>query len=228
VGSIRIPEPHRVALAKLRQLSDENIEAIISALKHQTIVMTSGKDIMSAIAPVTPNLGAAEIENISDTLFSLYIVRADADVPVIQFASDVSRALREGGEVFSEEQFSLYTERLVRLLSIEVLSVTSKALNLETDHAHALSETKILTDVRPVFGASVDDPPIGFVITHTLKIEYHDEAMDHRRFYVALDDEDLLDLKGKIERAQKKASSLMSLMGRTGIRNLLSGKEKKS
>jgi hypothetical protein len=227
VASMRIPEQHKAALTKLRRLSDGEIDSILSALNQRTIAATSGRELASSIAPAVKGLTMDDVERISDTLFSLYYVQADADVTVGKFASDVTRALRESGEEFTSEELSRFTGRLERLLSITSLSVASKAMTLEADHPNALYETKILTDIRPVFGASVDDPPAGFVITHTLKIEYHDEADDHRKFYVALDDQDLVNLKNLIERAQKKAVSLTSLMGKTGIRNLFVGKEKK-
>jgi hypothetical protein len=219
VASLKIPESHRLGLAKLRQLSDQNIEVIVSALQHLPPQVPKKKDIIAAIAPTVPSLPANDLERVSETLFSLYCVRADADVSVTKFASDVSDALRDSGEQFTGEEFARFKNRIERLLSVDQLSIASKALALQADHENVFCEAKVLTDVRPVFGTKVDDPPEGFVVTHTLKIGYHDGGSDHRDYYVALDEDDLVTLRSLIERAEKKANSLISLMSKTGVRN---------
>ena len=219
MASLKIPESHRLGLAKLRRLPDENIEVIVSALQHLPPHMPKKRDIMAAITPLVRNLTADDLERISETLFSLYCVRADADVSLPKFASDVSDALRDSGEKFTGDEFAQFKNRIEKLLSADQLSIASKALTLQVDHENAFCEAKVLTDVRPVFGTKVDDPPAGFVVTHTLKIGYHDAGLEHRDYYVALDEDDLTTLKSVIERAVKKAGSLISLMSKTGVRN---------
>lgn len=219
MASLRIPESHRVGLAKLRQISDENTEAIVSALQRLPLTTIGRKDMTSAISTAVPNLPAGDVEKIAGTLFALYIVRASADVSLTKFAVDVSCALRDGGEQFTEEEFARFKERMEKLLGVETFLATSKALSLQVDHENAFCEAKILTDVRTVFGANPEGQPVGFVITHILKIGHHDAGANHRDFYVALDEDDLMALRGMVERAEKKATSIASLMSKTGIRN---------
>ena len=82
---------------------------------------------------------------------------------------------------------------------------------MQRDHENSFCDAKILTDLRPVFGASAEVQPEGIVVTHTLKLEYHDDRGAHRKFYVALNQDDLETLRNVLERADKKANSLQAL-----------------
>lgn len=72
--------------------------------------------------------------------------------------------------------------------------------------------------MRPVF-RQPNAKPIGSVINHTLKIEYHEDG-DHKDFYVALDAQDLSELKGVLERAETKAISLRSFLKQSEMPDL--------
>jgi hypothetical protein len=66
---------------------------------------------------------------------------------------------------------------------------------------------------RPVFGSDPAVRPVGAVLTHTLKIRYHEgDLRDHREFYVVLDSNDLDELRDIIQRAQTKDKSLRELL----------------
>lgn len=223
---LRIPESHRVGLAKLRGVSDEEIEAVLSVLRRQASVSKSGKQLVPTIGSALSRFPAGDVEKIAETLAALYYVIADSDIPVAKFASDVIEALSKAGETFTDEEKTRFAERIVRLLGVEDLSVTSKAARLQSDFENVFHEAKVLTDVRPVFGTVIEGPPKGFVITHTLKCEYHDGSMRRTSLYIALDQDDLEALKRSVERAQQKALSILNTMGKTGIRNLLPIEEK--
>ncbi|MCL5097631.1 MAG: hypothetical protein M1608_08905 [Candidatus Omnitrophica bacterium] len=109
-----------------------------------------------------------------------------------------------------------FLHRLLILLSFEKsLGVTSKTFDVMTERERILCESRILTDIRPVFGKP-SDRPTAAIIVHNLKIIYHQDG-EHHEFYVALDGEDIRTLKGVLERAEKKEQSLQSLMGETGV-----------
>ena len=67
-----------------------------------------------------------------------------------------------------------------------------------------------MSDIRPVFAGSPGDTA-GALIIHNLNISYHNGSR-HKEFYVALDSDELDELKQVIERAQKKAVSLKLLL----------------
>lgn len=215
----RIPESQRVALKKLRELSDEKVKEIIAALRQKLFNVTGVQEVAAELRPLLSDLSPSDVESIADTLLFFYYVRANSDVSPAKFVSDVSRGLRDfAGDTFTEEEFTSFKNRITDLLDVDSITISAKALSLHGDFENTFCEAKILTDVRSVFGASVEEKPVGFVITHTLKIGYHDDSARHREFYVALDEDDLSTLRDVVGRAEKKAKSVKATMDKTGIR----------
>ncbi len=72
-----------------------------------------------------------------------------------------------------------------------------------------------------MFDISLQDTPKGAMIIHNLHIHYQaDEEGDHKDMFIALDSEDLKNLKEAIERADKKQISLQAVLKKADITNL--------
>ena len=110
--------------------------------------------------------------------------------------------------------------RFQQLLQSRGLQSAAKAISLRTDFPNTFCDSKILTDLRPVFGDDAQRPPSAAIITHTLKIDYHGTNRKHQEFYVTLDADDLNTLASAIQRARQKASSLRGLLNRAGTVDL--------
>ena len=102
-------------------------------------------------------------------------------------------------------------ERFEKLLNINLLNTLSKAGRLQRDGERLYCDAKILSDIRPVFGPKPTVMPPGAVVTHTLRIGYH-EGGDHKEFYVILDADDLEALKNTVTRAEAKDKVLRQLL----------------
>jgi hypothetical protein len=108
---------------------------------------------------------------------------------------------------------------LARLMSIEVLNTVSKAARLQRDGERLYCNAKILSDIRPVFSHDPTLRPLGAVLTHTLKIGFH-EGGEHQEFHVVLDVDDLLALSEVIYRAQAKDKTLRKLLKESKLTSL--------
>ena len=86
--------------------------------------------------------------------------------------------LQAGPEEMSQDQ-----PTCDRLLNIEALNTIAKAARLLRDGERLYCSGKILLTYRPVFGQDPAARPNGAVITHTLKIGYH-EGSGHVEFHV--------------------------------------------
>lgn len=87
------------------------------------------------------------------------------------------------------------------------------------EHEHVLCEPRVLTDLRPVFGKN-EEPAAG-VIVHTMKIKYHEGAYGPlKEFFVALNSEDIEELRDILDRATRKEESLRRLATEAGLRCL--------
>ncbi len=209
-----------MALAKIRELSDEAFAKLEAVFRLPPTTLTPSQFASNASKRV-PGLARDELQKVVDMLFSLYIVRADADAPLSVFTSDLLKAIDSSGRkelVFSAKARSKFQARLASLLDNEVLRVALKALALRAEHAKTFCECRIISDIRPIF-AKPQERPLGAVITHTLKIAFHQQG-EHSEFYVAMDSDDLANLKRAIDRAQSKADALRGVLAEAGIPDL--------
>jgi hypothetical protein len=208
LAELPISERERGGLVTLRELPESAINQLLAELNRSPESL-----------PSVDGLSPTAVEQMIKTLKYLYETRVVADVPVPEFVSDVCEALREAEELSpnAEPQFR---ERLSKLLDIEALNIAAKAFTLYGEHPNVFCDARILTDMRPVFGDNVSDPPVAYIVTHTLKLEYHAAAGRLQEIYMGLASEDLVELRIALDRAEAKAKSLRTVLEATGIKFL--------
>jgi hypothetical protein len=167
--------------------------------------------------PSIESLSPANTQQVMDTLRWMYQTRIAAEVEVTEFIDDACGALR-GYEQLTPSSEPRFRERLLKLLNIAALSTEAKAFTLYGEHANVFCSTRILTDMRPVFGTNVSDPPEGYLVTHTLKFDYHASQGRMEEFYLALASEDLVELRIALDRAEVKAKSLRQALEKTNLK----------
>lgn len=205
---LNIPESDRGGLMMLRDLTDEAFGKLLADISQNP-----GR--VPSIGGLT-HVGA---EAVMDAVNSLYRVREYNEVATDEFLSDVLESLVEF-KMLEPHQSSGYRERLTKILAIDALKVAAKAVSLSTEHEHGYCTARIFSDVRPVFGKNPKEAPTGMIITHTLKLSYHDGARGGRLsdFYIAMGSHDLAELSDALVRAHEKSRSLQSALGPSGIK----------
>lgn len=135
-----------------------------------------------------------------------------AEVSAHDVIADLDRAL--GGEVgqgmFPIEDWKAVRGEVLALLDLECVGLAAMAIELSYDHANLLVETKILTDIRPLYTDSADRIQ-GAVVSFTLRMKYRN-ADGEQDLSVALDENDIESLQKQCNRAVTKASVARSLM----------------
>lgn len=193
---LAIPKSDRAGLAILRELPDATLNALILEVERSPNP--------SSIANLSPD----DTTQAVDALNTMYTIRAFNEVPTQEFIDDVCDALREYGELKPAEEPS-FRERLARLLDIESLNVAAKGAALQSEHEHVFCSARILTDARPVYGKNPKEPPAAMIITHALKLSYHEGPGGRiREFYVGLGSRDIAELQEVLQRAEDKTKSL--------------------
>ena len=99
------------------------------------------------------------------------------------------------------------TELIVGIGDDHPLVIARKAQELTYSHQNILTESRLITDVRPVFdskGEVVRD----FVITHMLSLEYTDGTQKQTTLTVAMDALDVQKLLAQCERVSTKILTL--------------------
>jgi hypothetical protein len=215
-----IPDEHLPVLGKILKLSDKSADELISALSSAPIVGTAA-EMSKQIAGRVPGIPAEDLTSIVDTLYALYHVREFSEVRRSTFLRDLLESIRLNPDfdLRDRKDAPQLRKRFQRLLNIETLNTLSKAIKLQRDGERLYCGAKIISDIRPVFGADVAEKPTSAVILHTLKIGYHERG-EHKDFFLVLDEQDLERLQEVIERAKSKGATLTELLQAAGLRRL--------
>jgi hypothetical protein len=181
----------------------------------------NNRELAAWIAAETKDIGSAEVGKIVETLTSLYRLRITRDKAIPSLVSDVVEASREipGFKVAAGVDFPARLSALLALKSLNIIAVKAKELQIQSQRTFC--EARIITDIRPIFGETVEDSPTATIIVHTLKIGFHDSASPvHRDIYMALDLADIKAFKIILERAEKKTLSLQTTLHGAGLKSV--------
>jgi hypothetical protein len=214
--TLSIPEEHRSALRKLLDLPDAAATELIAALSSAKVIPTP-RAMAEQIGGNVPQIQSKDLVDILELLYALYHVREFSEVRRARFLRDLLQTIR--GEFDIQKDPAQLRSRFQKLLNIGALNTLSKAIRLQRDGERLYCSTKILSDIRPVFGADPSSRPVSAVLTHTLKIGYH-EGGEHKEIFFVLDEQDLEELQEIIERAKAKGRSIAQFLSDTGLPRL--------
>jgi hypothetical protein len=214
-----IPEPYRPGLVIIANLSPPQFEELVSALQRAPECSTA-KDLSAWLTPEVKSISSSDVPKVIEALTSLYRVKVRTEIPAEIVARDVVYTMRESGIPELVAANDTAQQQLAKLLSQASLNVLeTKAKELRSEYEHTLCDSRIFTDIRPVFGGNVGDAPSTMLIVHTLRLGYHDEHESrHRELHIALNSEDLKALRAVIERAEVKEKTLRSQLQSAGIK----------
>jgi len=114
--------------------------------------------------------------------------------------------------------WELFRAKMTRLLQYESVGITVKAIGVVTEQAHTYCgyDSRLVSDIRPIFYGDTAGQVKAAVIVHTLKIAYH-TSDDVEEFFVALDSRDIRNLRKLLDRAEEKEQSLRAILDREHI-----------
>lgn len=213
----RIPDRYRPGVVKIIELDDHKASELEETLA--ACLPTPGfKQFLSAVQSRLKNWKPEDLHAILRSLYSLSLAVADEEISVDEFVIQLTSVMRCSDQTdlrISEETEVAFSSHLKKLLSVESLTLAAKALGLRGDYQRSYCDSRILTDIRPIFG-SPTEKPVGAFVEHTLKIEYHENG-EHKEFYVVLDNGDLGKIRKVLDRAESKAAALKSIIRESGI-----------
>jgi len=134
-------------------------------------------------------------------------------------ASDTIRNSKDSALPTREIDWENFAAHLTQVLSLdETLGVSAKASELRSEYSNVFCTARIMTDLRPVFGRDVDKGPLAAVVVHEAKITFHESGEEPTKdFYMALDSEDIEELRKQLDRASRKEMRLASSARKGGI-----------
>jgi hypothetical protein len=218
MSALNVPKEDREGLAKLIRLQNESINELVSALAGAPPSVDADQ-LASIIATKAKTISQGDIKPIASTIISFYYARAYLGYSIPDFAKAICESVSRGivdDLKLSDQECSRFQDDLIKILSVDPLAARIKSQTVLREYEHILCDARVLTDLRPVFGSNPTAPPSGAGVIHTLRIRYH-EGNEIKEFYVALDSDDIEDLRKSMERAKLKAESLQSVLKAAGI-----------
>lgn len=210
--SFTIPKQYQEGLAQLLTLSGEEIESLRQALKDVPGALKA-TTLKSKLASES-SIPLEKIDEIINTLLSLYSLRSYLDLSIPEFLEQLTQAMEQSGNdklQLPSQNHDLFKAHLMSLLDSRALTITAKAPEVWFDHKYAFCSARIFSDIRPVFSMQAEVLPLAAGIVHTLKITYHtgDKTDD---FYIAMDAGDIKTLREVLDRADLKFGNLKSIL----------------
>jgi len=202
---LTIPERFHQGFKYFFDLTDKKQDALIKTINDLQMGLSPSK-ITEEISQKL-KLDKSRTEEIVDVLFSLIRAKESFDDDLELFVDRIVDAL-EGAKIVKAKPKKKLSDLLFKFLNLRgSFYFTFKGIDLSTERQKILSESKIFTDIRPIFGDSKDYNINCSLIIHNLKIEYFEDAKQKNIFF-ALDSKDLKDLKDIIIRAQEKEKAI--------------------
>jgi hypothetical protein len=211
---IKIPKEEQRNLIKLLNLEDNQHDELISILRDIEPILDREELIQNIISKIK-NITKDKAQKIIPTIIHLSNTFYRTDLPLEEFIEKIFSSIDE--IKISEDERKIYKERLIHFLDLDRIKLVEKSSDLLQQNENTLcGETKIYTDLRPVFSSNPKEPPIGFLLVHKLKIQYinNDEM---KEFFISMDTKDIQSLKEVLDRADAKAKSLASVINKTTI-----------
>ena len=223
MAMITIPTTQHRAVQRLFGLSPERMSRFIESI--QVALPTSS---FRALARQLQRKMSAPINSLNPILQMISALGAlveDEDLTAEEIATELIAASQEDGIDAEppDKDWNRLKRDLARLFDVAApIIVTGRAASLISEHEHVFcaDNSRIISDVRPIFPAGDILKPVGAVIVHMLKLAYHQDK-DTKEFFVALDTEDVRLLRDLLDRAIAKEvrinealeSSAISLVG---------------
>ena len=211
--TIRIPEVVLRGLEKVILLPEGSVEILLGLLSSID-VSKSAAEIKKVLCSNLNSVTAEDADAIFEATISMFAGREQMNTSFEGLAESVAERFVATKKT-DDAGLSRLKAFLNGLKALEPgIGAITKAMTVGVDHDKVFCESRILSDVRPIFG-DVEDKPVAALVYHSLKVRYH-HANDTKTIQFALDDEDLARLKTVVDRALAKSRSLKQFIRDSG------------
>ncbi len=218
---LKIPEDQLPIMKKIFDLTKNQKKIIFTKLKTYK-PLKYGEEIQS----IEEIEDFPEIFDLIITLYRLYYTLLGDQM--VEDTDDFSHQLSNDfiKQVKSESIEDIDKNKIQSLIQFfeEILKKDTtlfyyiKAINLLLERSKLIQNTRIISDIRPVFEEETIESPNYCLITHNLRIQYTKGILkNNKKTIFALDHQDLINLQKQIERALEKEEELQKLCQKAGL-----------
>lgn len=207
---VNIPERYQKGFEKIATAEDRAINSLLKALQPSSTIMNV--DDLVKKAARSSDLEQQDAFEVFRAVLSLYSLRDYENLSTDELISELGDAFQvsQKPKDISDEQIEIFKSRIELFLKIDdPLDVSYKASRLLIEYEHILLNTRILTDIRPIFKSNLNEGLSGVIVAHILRLLYRDAKGD-KELFVALDSKDVSLLLEQAKRALQKEEVLLN------------------
>jgi hypothetical protein len=201
---ITIPRSQHETVRQLISLSPKKMQELAKALRDAPPAASFGAVARHLRTRI--KLSFNFLNSVVQMVGALGTIREERNISVEELAQQIAEAARSIPlDDLTEADWSRIERDLAGIFEASKSAVTTaKAVELLNEYEHTYCpKTRIVSDIRCIFAPGEVEEPVGAIVVHTLKLAYHQDG-ETRHFFVALDSDDLRDLRGTLERAITK------------------------
>lgn len=217
IKKLKIPEHFLKQFKLLKSIGSEKRMKLIQELKKidSDYIEFSSNDIEN-IEKIT-GIERKELIDLLDLIFEVFYIQysEEQESSIEEFLKDLEDAIKDTNDndiIPDDEEWEEYIAFWKSIFVLDkTIGLLAKAKKIRKDFQNQYFESKIYTEIRPIFSRQIQtDLASAAILYHNLKIEYK-QALFPEHFFITLNPEDLKNLKKVIDRALKKEENLRKL-----------------
>ncbi|MEQ9139286.1 MAG: hypothetical protein RLO51_28965 [Thalassobaculum sp.] len=182
-------------LAEFSTPSYEGLQTKIREIDQTSIVATKLQDVLEEFA--SKERAILIFRTIAGMATASRYLRLTPD----EFTALAEESIQKNDN--DSDAIRMGLQRTRELLTINYVSISTKALDLSFDHQNLYRNSRVLVDIRPVFDDERDNL-VGGIVSLLLRLDYTSGAVNHT-LSMAMDRGDIIQLKDACEVALRKA-----------------------
>jgi hypothetical protein len=207
VPTLNVPDVFKPHVSRIADLSETEFEAFSKTLTGLKPHLKPDALVKSA---TEANSAVPDLADILQALINLSIGRHRSEIPLEEFVSGVSKSIK-----IDPKKIGLFEQRLQEILSINSVSMSARAFDIQHKYEKVLATVTIVSDIRSVFNTSGTEV-LGAMIVHNLAVGYLEDG-EFKETVFAMDDRDVSAMKKVIDRAEMKSALLERLIEKAGV-----------
>jgi len=215
-ASIHISDRQTDLLVKFFS-SDTYIRQLIESLKDTSFTIDLEKLIKDSLA-LTTGFTPEEVNSITRAIISLLIFRNSNGKPLEDTVNSVVASLKESGSEETEileEDYTKVERNLLKILDIENLTVSAKAMTLAFRAKNSFIKADVLTEMLPIF-IEADEKPKAAIISYQLNIIYIDNG-EQNEISLKMDQAEVDGLIDELQKVKGKTTALQNFLHSTDL-----------
>lgn len=212
MANFRIPDRVKEGFAIASTLSPTQRAKIVDLIKTSPLG-TDPKDLQSIVVE-NLNIFEDDANELVSMIFSLIGLSENSESSIKETSQNLNDALKELNDetIIIDSAFQEFIESLLSVSNNDSINLTKKAYKLIYERDNIITDSKIITDIRPVFGGKDDNEIKACSILFNLRVSFQKKSILDREstLVFALDENDLKNLKDQISRAEQKAKKIES------------------